>query len=140
MASTQTTGDVAKKAPRRRFTILKVLSAGVIFLVLAAAASAFAAYYFWSVKTLPQIDGEIHVSGLNDTVTVRRDKSGVPYIAASNQNDLLFAQGYVMAQDRLWQMDMYRRAANGRLSEILGSSQLDFDKRQREYGFRRAVD
>ena len=69
---------------------------------------------------LPQIDGTITVPGLETEVEVIRDPWGVPHIYADNLDDLFFAQGFVQAQDRLWQMEMYRRAAEGRLSEILG--------------------
>src|ERR1700683_304327 len=70
---------------------------------------------------LPVLDGELHVAGLSAPVTVRRDAHGVPHIDAATQDDLFLAQGYVTAQDRLWQMDVLRRASNGELAEILGS-------------------
>jgi penicillin amidase len=77
---------------------------------------------------LPQIDGAITVPGLQAEVEVIRDPWGVPHIYADNLDDLFFAQGFVQAQDRLWQMDMYRRAAEGRLSEILGPEALRHDR------------
>ncbi len=67
---------------------------------------------------------------------VRRDNHGVPHIEAASQNDLLLAQGYVTAQDRLWQMDMLRRNAAGELAEILGPSLVEHDKAQRVFQFR----
>ena len=69
---------------------------------------------------LAQIDGEIKVAGLKAPVQVVRDTWGVPHISAQSADDLFFAQGYVMAQDRLWQMEMWRRAAEGRMAEIAG--------------------
>jgi penicillin amidase len=75
------------------------------------------------------------VSGLKDSVTVRRDERGIPYIEAKNEADLYFAQGYAMAQDRLWQMDLYRRVALGETAEIFGKDVLEEDKRWRKYGF-----
>jgi penicillin amidase len=84
---------------------------------------------------LPTLDGDVQVSGLSAPVTVRRDGHGVPHIEAATQEDLFIAQGYVTAQDRLWQMDMYRRNAKGELSEVLGSSLLKHDRAQRVLGF-----
>jgi penicillin amidase len=77
---------------------------------------------------LPQIDGTIEVPGLRAEVEVIRDTWGVPHIYADNRDDLFFAQGFVQAQDRLCQMDMYRRAGEGRLSEILGPEALRHDR------------
>jgi len=85
---------------------------------------------------LPVLDGDLHVSGLSAPVTVRRDAHGVPHIEAATQDDLFMAQGYVTAQDRLWQMDASRRNANGELAEVLGSSLLLHDKAQRVFQFR----
>ena len=89
---------------------------------------------------LPQLDGDIRVTGLSRPVTVRRDGHGVPHIEAASQDDLFFAQGYVVAQDRLWQMDMYRRNANGELAEVLGSSLIAHDRAQRVLGFRKTAE
>src|SRR5258706_7606854 len=81
----------------------------------------------------------IQVSGLHDKVTVRRDERGIPYIEAKNDEDLYFAQGFVTASDRLWQMDLFRRNARGELAEIFGAgpnnSVLEEDKRHRTFGF-----
>ncbi len=73
--------------------------------------------------------------GLKGEVTVRRDERGIPYIEARSDADLYFAQGYVTAGDRLWQMDLLRRVARGETAEIFGSRALDEDKRWRRYGF-----
>src|SRR5215216_6655269 len=62
------------------------------------------------------------MAGLRDRVTVRRDERGIPYIEAKNEEDLYFAQGYVTAGDRLWQMDLLRRTERGELAEVLGSA------------------
>lgn len=80
------------------------------------------------------------VTGLNKSVTVRRDARWIPYIEAQNDSDLYFAQGFVTASDRLWQMDLLRRAARGRLAEIFGKQVLEEDKRWRRYGFSRIAD
>lgn len=85
---------------------------------------------------LPQLDGEIEIAGLSAPVTVRRDAHGVPHIEAATQDDLFVAQGYITAQDRLWQMDLYRRNGGGELAEVLGSSLVRHDIAQRVFGFR----
>src|SRR5215813_2298711 len=82
----------------------------------------------------------LSVAGLNEPVTVRRDERGIPYIEAKNDHDLYFAQGYVTAGDRLWQMDLFRRNARGELSEVLGSTVLEEDKRHRTFGFAQTAD
>src|SRR5258705_11430808 len=78
--------------------------------------------------------------GLHDSVTVRRDDRGVPYIEAKNDDDLYFAQGYVTASDRLWQMDLLRRNGRGELAEIFGAAAAETDKLHRRYGFGRVAD
>jgi len=85
--------------------------------------------YFFSVlrKIQPDIEGEIRVSGIKSPVHIIRDKYAIPHIYAENTHDLLFAQGYVTAQDRLWQMDLTRRIAGGRLSEIFGEGTVEVD-------------
>ena len=89
-----------------------------------------------AIAALPVLDGDVHVGGLQAPVMVRRDAHGVPHMEAATQDDLLVAQGYVTAQDRLWQMDVYRRNANGELAEILGPSLVEHDKAQRVLEFR----
>ena len=78
--------------------------------------------------------------GLQARVTLRRDRRGIPYIEAQNEEDLYFAQGYVTASDRLWQMDLLRRTARGELSEIFGKITLEEDRRRRLYGFARLAE
>lgn len=77
---------------------------------------------------------------LTAPVSVRRDGRGVPYIEAGNDDDLYFAQGYVTASDRLWQMDLMRRTARGELSEIFGKAALEEDKRRRTFGYARVAE
>lgn len=76
---------------------------------------------------LPPIQGKLVVNGLKEPVTVLRDRWGVPHIYARNQHDLFFAQGFVVAQDRLFQMEMWKRAGQGRLAEVLGPSAVERD-------------
>ena len=77
----------------------------------------------------------VRLPGLKKAVKVRRDERGIAYIEAEDELDLYFAQGYVTATDRLFQMDLFRRTARGELSEIFGKAALEEDKRRRTYGF-----
>jgi penicillin amidase len=110
----------------------------LILVVLVAVAIAAGLVWLHSVAlaALPVLDGDVQATGLSAPVIVRRDAHGVPHIEAVNQDDLFVAQGYVTAQDRLWQMDVYRRNANGELAEVLGASLLKHDTAQRVLGFR----
>jgi penicillin amidase len=87
-------------------------------------------------RSLAQISGKLDVPGLREPVEVLRDEWGIPHIYAQNVDDLFMAQGYVMAQDRLWQMEMWRRWHEGRLSEIFGPAAFDYDLRTRQMMFR----
>jgi penicillin G amidase len=117
-------------------TFLRVVSWIFAFFVIFASAIAW-----WFVyRPLPQLDGSIPVPGLQHEVTVDRDRWGVPHIRAASVEDLAEAQGYVMAQDRLWQMDLLRRVARGQLSEILGERTIRIDKDFRTLGIGRAAD
>jgi len=93
-------------------------------------------FYFVVRSALPQLDGSLRVEGLPARVTVTRDAHGVPAIEAQTLEDLFFAQGYVTAQDRLWQMDAMRRFAGGELSQVLGEGLLAHDREQRILGLR----
>jgi penicillin amidase len=86
---------------------------------------------------LPRADGRIKVAGLKGEVLIQRDKWGVPHIQASSRQDLFFAQGYAHAQDRLWQMELNRRAAAGKLAAIIGDMALETDRLSRTLGFAR---
>jgi penicillin amidase len=89
-----------------------------------------------AAKRLAKIDGTIDVPGLDSAVEVRRDRWGVPHIYARTQHDVFFAQGFVAAQDRLWQMDIWRRTAEGRLAEVLGASAVERDRLARLFRYR----
>lgn len=95
-------------------------------------------YVYLSIDdSFPQTQGEINLTGLNGPVDVYRDAAGVPHIFASSEYDLFFAQGYVHAQDRFWQMDFQRHVGAGRLSEMLGSNTIDTDIFLRTVGWER---
>src|SRR3954471_4569622 len=87
-------------------------------------------------KAVSPITGEVKISGLNQPVKVVRDTWGVAHIYAANQHDLFFAQGFIAAQDRLFQMEMWKRAGQGRLAEVLGSSALERDRYARLLKYR----
>jgi penicillin amidase len=94
-------------------------------------------WLYWRVRaSLPQLEGAIQVAGLSAPVEVLRDARGVPHLRASSLRDLFFAQGYVTAQDRLWQMDLSRRLAEGELSEVFGERTLRLDLENRTLGLR----
>jgi penicillin G amidase len=90
--------------------------------------------------SLPQLDGSIAIPGLSAPVTVQRDSHGVPSIRAASLDDLILAQGYVTAQDRLWQMETLRRHASGNLAELFGAKALPHDRTQRTLQLRAAAD
>ena len=106
--------------------------AGVVVLALIAVG----VVVYTAQRSFPTLSGEVTASGLDDQVTVQRDALGVPTITASSSHDLFFAQGYVHAQDRFWEMDFRRHVTSGRLSELFGESQLGTDKFLRTLGWR----
>ncbi|HUY94656.1 MAG TPA: penicillin acylase family protein [Terracidiphilus sp.] len=132
-----------RTAPQKRWRWLRIVLYTLTALVLLLIGGVFC-WALWlrasEKASLPQLDGTIRLPGLSAPVTVRRDGHGVPYIEAATQDDLFVAQGYVTAQDRLWQMDLWRRNANGELAEILGSALVKHDRMQRIFGFRRAAE
>ncbi|MFZ3262989.1 MAG: penicillin acylase family protein [Terriglobales bacterium] len=108
-----------------------------VFLLLLLTVLGAVTWGWWVAHSaLPQLDGTIVAPGLSAKVRVVRDEQGVPTIEAAALEDLFFAQGYVTAQDRLWQMDVMRRAAAGELSEIIGEDTLKMDREQRILGLR----
>ncbi len=91
--------------------------------------------YAWLTSSLPQTSGIIKLEGLSSPVTIARDEHGVPHISGATEEDINFAVGFVHAQDRLWQMEMNRRIAHGRVAEILGAEAAPLDKFFRTLGF-----
>lgn len=105
-------------------SLLLIAAAGLVWLLTIARAA------------LPQLDGPLPVAGISAPVSVTRDSHGVPTIEATTLIDLFFAQGFVTAQDRLFQIDLLRRAAAGELAEVFGDIALEHDRRQRILGLR----
>ncbi len=134
--------EASLQATRRRifFRILIILASVLVL----AVAIGFVVARDWVRQTmsdsLPQLDGAILLPGLSAPVTIQRDAHGVPNIRATSLDDLLFAQGFVTAQDRLFQMDSLRRHAAGTLAEVLGPALLAHDRLQRTLQLRVAAD
>jgi penicillin G amidase len=115
--------------------LLKYLNVliGIVFVV------ALALVYWFAVRPLPKTSGSISVP-LAQPATATRDDLGVPHIKAASIEDALFVQGYVTAQDRLWQMDILRRAAAGELSEVIGLRSVALDQESRRLRIRRLAE
>lgn len=91
-------------------------------------------------SSFPRTQGSLQLAGLQADVDVYRSADGVPHIYASNEHDLFFAQGYVHAQDRFWQMDFFRHVGSGRLAEMFGPSQVETDAFLRTLGWERLAE
>ncbi|HZW96412.1 MAG TPA: penicillin acylase family protein [Candidatus Eremiobacteraceae bacterium] len=133
MSTLTATGIPARRSTGARIFLWLLL----ILVLLAAGVVAYA--YFVARAALPQLDGTIQINGLSASTKVTRNNHGVPTIEATTLEDLFFAQGYVTAQDRLWQMDITRRFDGGELSEVLGQDTLKIDREQRVLGLRAAA-
>src|SRR3982751_4906096 len=118
---------------------MKVLGRSVVF-TLVAALVGLAGLFFLLRQSLPRTEGEVAVTGLSRPVEILRDTYGIPHIFAATLDDAHFALGYVHAQDRLWQMEMNRRVAAGRLAEVLGPGALESDRFLRTLGVRRVAE
>lgn len=118
----------------RRF--LKFLFILVLVLLVLIAAGGFLTVR----ASFPTTDGELTAPGLQSPVDIYRDADGVPHIYATDSHDLFFAQGYVQAQDRFWQMDFQRHVGRGRLAEIFGESQVETDQFLRTLGWERVAE
>jgi penicillin amidase len=105
-----------------------------------AAAGAAVAWQRLARRPLPKTRGRIELPGLGGRVTVRRDRWGVPHVEATSREDLYFAEGFCHAQDRLWQMDFYRRVVSGRVAEMAGPEALKIDRLMLTLGVRRAAE
>jgi penicillin amidase len=136
MSSTTTVPDVRRRGRHSALRIFYYLICAVVIVLIAVVW-----WLYWIARSpLPQLDGSIAVPGISSKVRVVRDEHGVPTIEAATLSDLFFAQGYVTAQDRLWQMDLLRRAAAGELSEVIGADTVKMDREQRILGLRQAAE
>ena len=105
----------------------------IFILVVALGLTAFG--IFTVRRSFPQVRGDLEIAGLTDQVQVLRNSLGVPQIYASNRHDLFFAQGFTHAQERFWQMDVWRHIGAGRVSEMFGESQVETDMFLRSLDF-----
>ncbi|MGE5282652.1 MAG: penicillin acylase family protein [Chloroflexota bacterium] len=105
-----------------------------------AAATTAAAWHWLARRPLPKQRGTIVLDGLEGPVRVRRDRWGVPHVEAGSAADLWFAEGFCHGQDRLWQMDFYRRVVSGRVAEMAGEEGLPVDRLMRTLGMRRTAE
>ena len=108
--------------------------------LLAGVLLGIGATYLYLRQSLPRIEGEVRLAGISAPVEILRDRYGIPHIRAQSFEDAVFGLGYAHAQDRLWQMEMNRRVAAGRLAEILGPGALETDRFLRTLGVRRAAE
>jgi penicillin G amidase len=131
-------------SPRRRVPLFIKIGSGLILFFLALTTVGFFVARHWADRamrdSLPQLDGTLSIPGLSAPVTIQRDAQGIPHIRAASLDDLIIAQGYVTAQDRLWQMDSLRRYVSGDLAEIFGASMVPHDRLQRTLQIRTAAD
>ncbi|HJT54344.1 MAG TPA: penicillin acylase family protein, partial [Candidatus Angelobacter sp.] len=152
--ATTATAPVRRSAARR---VVKIVS--ILFTLLLAAIIILGLWFRHAAQSsLAQLDGTLALSGLHEPVHVVRDVHGVPHLTAANLHDLFFAQGYITAQDRMWQMDLTRRAVAGEMAEVFpgGPAQpparrdigtpspihtwVDYDKQQRMLRLRAVAD
>ncbi len=114
-----------------RKVLFAALGTGAVIIVAAGGTA-----WYLLQASLPTLDGEVPVAGVDAPVTIERDDHGIPRITASSRADLAYATGYVHAQDRYFQMDLIRRQAAGELSELFGERAIDADQRFRFHRFR----
>ena len=113
---------------------MRRIGRAIVWLIAIGLLIAIIAAFIYRQIALPKIDGALTVAGLSAPVDVVRDSEGIPHIYAASDDDAWFALGFTHAQDRLWQMEMNRRTAAGRLSEVLGAGALDADRFLRTLG------
>lgn len=125
----------AAPRPRRVGRVLGRVAFGLVAgIVVVATAAAF--FLVWTIqRSFPQTSGELALKGLTAQVEVQRDDRGIPTVTADNTHDLFFAQGFVHAQDRFWEMDFRRHVTSGRVAELFGSSQASTDAFLRTLGW-----
>jgi penicillin G amidase len=117
----------------------KVIAVGVVVVVVGGLLAGVGALAWVTGRALPQTSGELRVPGLGGPVAVTRDIHGLVNITAADPHDLFMAQGYVHAQERMWQMEVWRHIAAGRLSELFGAGSVETDRFIRTVGWHRAA-
>src|SRR5450755_897420 len=119
----------------RPHPVIRYINIAIAVVLLLAAAAVYQLVY----RALPQTSGTL-IAPVAQRVTIARDALGVPHITAASEDDAFFAQGYVVAQDRLFQMDGLRRLAGGNLAEIVGPAALELDRDSRRLRMRRIAE
>jgi penicillin G amidase len=138
MSSTASLPQTPDSNLHRRNPALRILYYVICFLLAVLIVTIW--WLYWIARSaVPQMDGKTSVPGISSKVRIVRDRHGAPTIEAATLEDLFFAQGYVTAQERLWQMDMMRRAAAGELSEVIGEDTIKMDREERILGLRQAA-
>jgi len=133
-------GETGDGSPRPKRRLLRRLGLTAAVIVALTAVTIAAVFVVGPRRALPQIDGVLPVDGLHGEVRVVRDALGVPYVEASDTHDLFFAQGWVHAQERFWQMDVWRHIGAGTLAEMFGADQVETDAFLRTMGWRRLAE
>ncbi|MEU1971778.1 penicillin acylase family protein [Microbacterium sp. NPDC019599] len=130
------TGPTPVSTPQRsRGRTIGLIAYGIVAGIVVLALIAVGAGVWTIQRSFPQVSGEIALAGLDDEVTVQRDALGIPVITAETTHDLFYAQGYVHAQDRFWEMDFRRHVTAGRVAELFGESQVATDSFLRTLGW-----
>ena len=119
---------------------LKISVVALLVIVLVAVAGGVGTVAWFTGRALPQTSGTIRIEGLDALATVERDINGIAQIGATTTHDLFLAQGFVHAQERMWQMEVWRRISAGRLSEVFGEATFDQDRYIRTLGWRVAAE
>lgn len=117
---------------------MKKVFKAILFIVIILFGFALTLFFLFHLSK-PRVKGRVFLKGIKDDVMVMTDSWGVPHIFAQNEEDLLYACGYIHARDRMWQMDIVRRAGFGRLSEVFGALTLDRDIAVRNFGLKEAA-
>lgn len=120
--------------------IVRFLVVGLVVVVLGGLLLGAGAVAWITGRALPQTSGDLRVAGLQAPVTVARDEHGIAHITATDPHDLFLAQGYVHAQERMWQMEVWRHIAAGRIAELFGEGSVDTDRFIRTLGWRQAAE
>jgi penicillin amidase len=120
--------------------IVRFLVVGLVVIVLGGMLLGAGAIAWITGRALPQTSGELQVAGLHAPVAVARDDHGIAHITATDPHDLFLAQGYVHAQERMWQMEVWRHIAAGRVAELFGEGSIDTDRFIRTLGWRQAAE
>lgn len=135
------TGEAPPQPSRKTFWSRAGKIAFLVLAILTTLAVAAALFLVWTVqRSFPQTEGELPLNGLDAQVMVERDAHGIPTITATTAHDLFFAQGFVHAQDRFWEMDFRRHVTSARVSELFGESQVDTDSFLRTLGWHRIAE